>query len=292
MIRSRLLVLAALTGLSAPLALAAPASATRPHFETIHDDFSNTVANFCDVHGLTVLIEGTFDSRLKSHHRGGQYDFLEHIRVSNVITGADPASQVTTRTAFIQKDLKIADNGDGTITIIALLTGPSTAYGPNGRRRSGSSTWCGLSDRGVDLTATVRFRSRRPREVRPRQHAQVPLRRGVVIRRTCYAYPIQPVRLDHERVNLWPGAAPGTHGGRGAAAVPPRRPGLDRGPRRLGVPRPVLPSDTETARRVRVAGRRAARPRHHRQRQRHLVHGAWARPDRRRFRPAPSDPVG
>ena len=133
MIRSRLLVLAALTGLSAPLALAAPASATRPHFETIHEDFSNTVTNFCDVHGLTVLIEGTFDSRLKIHHRGGQYYFLEHIRVSNVITGADPASQVTTRTAFIQKDLKITDNGDGTITIIALLTGPSTAYGPNGK---------------------------------------------------------------------------------------------------------------------------------------------------------------
>jgi hypothetical protein len=133
MIRSRLLVLAALTGLAAPLALAAPASATRPHFETIHEEFSGPITNFCGVRGLTVHNEGTFDSRLKIHSRHGTAYFLEHISVVNVFTGADPNSSVTDRTAFIQKDLKISDNGDGTITIITLLTGPSTAYGPNGK---------------------------------------------------------------------------------------------------------------------------------------------------------------
>jgi hypothetical protein len=77
--------------------------------------------------------EGTFDSRLKIHPRHGTAYFLEHIRVVNVFTGADPNSPVTDRTAFISKDLKITDNGDGTITIITLLTGPSTAYGPDGK---------------------------------------------------------------------------------------------------------------------------------------------------------------
>jgi hypothetical protein len=133
MIRSRLLVLAALTGLSAPLALAAPASAARPTFETIHDDFDNDVSGFCGVNGLTVNVSGTFDSRLKIHSRHGTAYFLEHIRVARVFTGADPASQVTERTAFIQKDLKITDNGAGILTITTLATGPSTLYGPNGK---------------------------------------------------------------------------------------------------------------------------------------------------------------
>jgi hypothetical protein len=33
----------------------------------------------------------------------------------------------------VDKDLHVTDNGDGTLTVVILITGPSTLYGPDGK---------------------------------------------------------------------------------------------------------------------------------------------------------------
>ena len=83
--------------------------------------------------GLTAVNSGTFhsDGKIRTS-RTGLDVFLEHITVDETVTGPTGRS-VRIHTTFIQKDLKIRDNGDGTITIVQLPTGPSSVYGPNGK---------------------------------------------------------------------------------------------------------------------------------------------------------------
>jgi hypothetical protein len=135
--RSRLIKLAAVAGLTAPLLAGVPAaSAAPPYREEIVEPFSNLIDNYCGVTGLSVVDAGTFRSSLQVQTRNSGLEyFLEHIRVSETVTNAaDPAGPaVRIETAFIQKDLKLTQGADGTFTILQLLTGPSTAYGPDGK---------------------------------------------------------------------------------------------------------------------------------------------------------------
>jgi hypothetical protein len=134
MVHVRTLATAVALGMAAPLLTLGPATASPPHFETITEPYSNHIEDFCGVVGLTVDQVGLFQSRLKirTSNNGIQY-FLEHITDDSRLTGVASGRSVTVHTAFIAKDLKIVDNGDGTLTITQLLTGPSTVYGPNGR---------------------------------------------------------------------------------------------------------------------------------------------------------------
>ena len=117
-------------------------------------------------------------------------------------------------------------------------------------------------------------RPRVPRRAAPWRHARGPAAPRGRDRRNLLRVPVPAgQRLDQER-RANPG--PARRRVRTGVAAPRRcrrvGRGLDRGPLRLGVPRPVLPSvHREALGRPGVAGRRAARPRHHRQRQRHLV---------------------
>src|SRR6266498_2977853 len=93
----------------------APAAAERIDGGAFHDEGSFTVEAFCGVDGLVL-------ERLQ-----GQSPFpyfMDNTRVvvefTNRATGQH-ATSVEPRTTT--KDLKITDNGDGTITIIDLLTG-------------------------------------------------------------------------------------------------------------------------------------------------------------------------
>ena len=130
----RSFVAAASLGLVAPLAAVAPASATPPLFETISEPFSDHIEDFCGIEGFTVDDNGTFQARLKiSTRKSGIVYFLSHITIDETLTGVESGLSVTIHTAFIAKDLKIVDNGDGTLTITQLLTGPSTLYGTDGK---------------------------------------------------------------------------------------------------------------------------------------------------------------
>ncbi len=125
-----LIAAAALVALAAP-----PASARIVEKVTFHDEFSGTDEDFCGA-GLAVDFAGTVDGRFQVNSRGpGGFDyFVEKTSVVQVFT--DQATGLTAtdiQPNTINKDLSITDNGDGTITIIALLTGGARTYGHEGK---------------------------------------------------------------------------------------------------------------------------------------------------------------
>jgi hypothetical protein len=117
------------------LLLAAPASAAPP--ERFVDEFSFDVVieDFCDVAGLDIRSVGTFTGNVRLFSRGDQplpY-FWQRSHVERTLTNEATGAFVTERTSVLEKDLTITDNGDGTFTAIALLTGPSSLYDSSGR---------------------------------------------------------------------------------------------------------------------------------------------------------------
>ena len=114
----------------------APAAAERIDGGAFHDEGSFTVDAFCGVDGLVVDGQFTADGRFIERLQGQSpfpY-FMDNTRVvvefTNRATGQH-ATSVEPRTTT--KDFKITDNGDGTITIIDLLTGGAQLYGDDGR---------------------------------------------------------------------------------------------------------------------------------------------------------------
>jgi hypothetical protein len=97
-----------------------------------HEEVSFTDHDFCGQKGLNVQVEGTVSGREMATTHGGE---LIYFQSHEMIDVTQTAHGVTTR--FVQhalfKDLKVTDNGDGTLTIIVLGTGPSTLYGPDGK---------------------------------------------------------------------------------------------------------------------------------------------------------------
>jgi hypothetical protein len=133
MIPSHRTILALLAGCVTTFCLAAPATAAPPTRFVEDEPFNDTITDFCGVTGLTVVDAGVFHSDgMIRRTRAGLDAFLEHITVDETITGPTGRS-VRIHTAIVQKDLKIRDNGDGTITVVQLLTGPSSVYGPDGK---------------------------------------------------------------------------------------------------------------------------------------------------------------
>jgi hypothetical protein len=133
--RTRLGVAAALA-LSAVLTAAGPASAEKVDGGTFHDEGSFTDENFCDVPGLVVDGSFTVDGRFLGRLQGRDSIFygMEHTRVVTVFTRRATGQTATDiQPGTISKDLRITDNGDGTLTIIALLTGGERTYGDDGK---------------------------------------------------------------------------------------------------------------------------------------------------------------
>ncbi len=102
---------------------------------SFHDEFSGTDENFCDA-GLAVDFDATVDGRYRVNTRkpGTVPYYLENVRVVNVFT--DQASGQTAtdiQPNTLGKDLSITDNGDGTLTIVVLLTGGARTYGDDGK---------------------------------------------------------------------------------------------------------------------------------------------------------------
>ena len=114
----------------------APASAEKIDGGAFHDEGSFTDEAFCGVDGLVVDGQFTADGRFLGRLQGQSLFpyFMDNTRFvvewTNRATGQH-ATVVQPRTTT--KDLKITDNGDGTITIITLLTGAGLLYGDDGR---------------------------------------------------------------------------------------------------------------------------------------------------------------
>jgi hypothetical protein len=119
--------------LAVALALTAPAGARPLERDVFHDEFSEVVPNFCDEPGLTVTHEVVVDGRYLFNTRkpGTPPFYLERLRFTETITNEE-GEFVTGVTGVLNKDLKITDNGDGTLTILVLATGPSTLFDSSG----------------------------------------------------------------------------------------------------------------------------------------------------------------
>jgi hypothetical protein len=114
---------------------ASPASARIVDAGPIHDEFTFTDPDFCGT-GMAVDLAGTVDGRyqVNSRRSGGPEYYLEKTTVVVVYTDQASGQQATDiQPNTINKDLHLTDNGDGTLTIIALLTGGDRTYGDSGK---------------------------------------------------------------------------------------------------------------------------------------------------------------
>jgi hypothetical protein len=124
-----LVTLLVLSGLSTAVAAAAPLVKER-----FHDEGTFVDGDFC---GAGLIVDGTFVADgsvlINPHGADGLQYFLEHVKVTVVYTnranGKTVTHEVVTR---VNKDLRVTDNGDGTLTILAFATGNDVYYGPDG----------------------------------------------------------------------------------------------------------------------------------------------------------------
>jgi hypothetical protein len=130
--RLRLSALLAL-GVTAAAMLATGAAAQPPFMERFHDEGTFVDEDFCGA-GLTV--DGTFvvdgSVLVVPHGPDGLQYFLEHLNVTVTYTNRANGKTVTLDVTRVNKDLRVTDNGDGTLTILVLRTGNDVFYGPDG----------------------------------------------------------------------------------------------------------------------------------------------------------------
>jgi hypothetical protein len=121
-------------GLAAAAMLAASAGAGPPIKETIHDEFEFVDTDFCGA-GLTVEVAVVLDLRVHilPHGRDGLIYFLQIGRETDVLTNLANGRSIRSVARVIEKDLKVTDNGDGTLTVLILATGNAVLYGENGK---------------------------------------------------------------------------------------------------------------------------------------------------------------
>jgi hypothetical protein len=120
-------------GLLAVAATIGPAWAKpleRVHF---HDSSSEVLEGFCG--DLTVRedveVDGTF--LLNPHGPDGLAYGSENTHGTRSLTNLANDKTITSVFNVIFKDLKVTDNGDGTLTILVLATGGERWYGPDGQ---------------------------------------------------------------------------------------------------------------------------------------------------------------
>ncbi len=111
------------------------ASAKPIEHTDFHDEFTQTIDNFCEVSGLTVQIDSVIDGRflLNPHGPDGLAYAHTNARFTDVLTNVANQNTVTEVGRYVNKDIRVTDNGDGTLTILFLETGSVAVYGPDGK---------------------------------------------------------------------------------------------------------------------------------------------------------------
>lgn len=102
--------------------------------ETIHDEFEFVDDDFCGA-GLEVEVAVTLDIRVNVLARGPDQlvYFMQHFTETDVLTNLENGRSIRSVVSAVDKDLKVTDNGDGTLTVLILATGNATLYGENGK---------------------------------------------------------------------------------------------------------------------------------------------------------------
>jgi hypothetical protein len=121
---SRALRLSAILALGATAAvmLATAASAGQSFRETIHEEDTVVLNDFCDVPGLTVELAFVLDVSVHGvpHGPDGLIHFNAHGTRTDVFTNLANDKSLTGVVNVVEKDLRVTDNGDGTLTILIL----------------------------------------------------------------------------------------------------------------------------------------------------------------------------
>ncbi|MGH9251535.1 MAG: hypothetical protein ACRD0W_18735 [Acidimicrobiales bacterium] len=132
---ARTLGLAAGLAMVGSMALAGGAIAKPIEHTDFHDEFTEVVDDFCEVPDLMVQVDVVVDGRflVNPHGPDGLAYFKTNLRVTNVYTNLDNGNTVTEVVNGVDKDLRVTDNGDGTLTILVLSTGNAAVFGPDGK---------------------------------------------------------------------------------------------------------------------------------------------------------------
>ena len=119
----------------AALALVATASAGKIFSEPIDETESNIEEDFCGVEGLTVRFTSHIVGRVQAvpHGRDQLPYFSFNLKVTDVVTNLENGNDVVSESTIRDKDLRVTDNGDGTLTLLVLSTGNSVLYGEDGK---------------------------------------------------------------------------------------------------------------------------------------------------------------
>ena len=138
---------------AASAVLVGHASAARIFHESFRVEDSFEFEDFCGVDGMSVLETWVADVRVSVVQRGpnGFAYANEHIKEVGVFTNLSNGKTVTRVVTAIQRELKVTDNGDGTLTILAMGTGNEVIYGADGKaiyRNPGQSRFEFLIDHG------------------------------------------------------------------------------------------------------------------------------------------------
>ena len=133
--RARGVRLSAVLALSTVAAmLPAAAGAGQVFRETIHDEFQFVDDDFCGA-GLEVEVAVVMDLRVHAVPHGADrlVYFLQHGTRTEVLTNLENGRSLRSFARVIEKDQRVTDNGDGTLTVVILATGNAVLYGQNGK---------------------------------------------------------------------------------------------------------------------------------------------------------------
>jgi hypothetical protein len=124
------------SALLAALILAVPAQAEpgRVFKETVHVEDFNEIEGFCET-DMVVQSHFVADLRVKAMPRGrdGLIYFANHVSITETFTNVANSNAVVSTVNAIDKDLRVTDNGDGTLTILILSTGNAVIYNSDGK---------------------------------------------------------------------------------------------------------------------------------------------------------------
>ena len=130
----RLVAILALAGVAA-VVFAAAAGAGKVSRDAFHNDRTFVLEDFCGVPGLNVRVDFSIDARVQAvpHGRAQLAYFLHHGTTTETLTNLENGKTVSSTARVIEKDLRVTDNGDGTLTVLVLATGNATLYGADGK---------------------------------------------------------------------------------------------------------------------------------------------------------------
>jgi hypothetical protein len=131
----RLSAVLALVAIAA-ITLATAASAGGQLFRELIDEEESAVeVDFCGTEGLTVefATHRVGMAHAVPHGRDGLVYFGFNLKVTDVVTNLANGNSVTSSATVRDKDQRVTDNGDGTLTILVLTTGNEVLYGEDGK---------------------------------------------------------------------------------------------------------------------------------------------------------------